>query len=550
MAPPQSASPPARSGIPVPDTKHTNSSNEPSSQENPDSGNNGKMSTLKLVAYVVVSLILAIVIILLVIFCISKYQERKADHDQLVKSQTEIPGRRFNEPRSEEHSAKTNNVVTEFAKVNHNDEAKELGSNAMIAVSKNSEKENEHKVDPIAPSRHASISQTNTPPTSATSFSVAELQQSTNYFNEENLVRDSMLGKVYLAEISGRKLEVLKLDNVNSRIPVDDFLELVLTISELRHPNIVELVGYCAEFDQRLLVYKHLSKKTLDYVIHVGDDLNGKLSWVVRLEVALGAARALEYLHKGCQPPLVHQNFELANILINDKLVVRVTECGLSSLMLARNGCNDDGYERLRQRPADVSATGGGGAGPLETLGAGDAEGVAGVVERGREEVDAVSRRSRPEEHQAPPVLDGDAQPKTTPLWRGEEMETRGRMRALYSYEAPEINEGGQYTERSDVYSFGVVMLELLTGRKPYDSTRPRAEQHLVRWASSQLYDINALTRMVDPSLAGRYSEKSLSCFADIISRCIQQEPEFRPAMSDVVQDLIRMIKDLKGARN
>ncbi|KAG6471451.1 hypothetical protein ZIOFF_068893 [Zingiber officinale] len=467
MAPPQSASPPARSGIPVPDTKHTNSSNEPSSQENPDSGNNGKMSTLKLVAYVVVSLILAIVIILLVIFCISKYQERKADHDQLVKSQTEIPGRRFNEPRSEEHSAKTNNVVTEFAKVNHNDEAKELGSNAMIAVSKNSEKENEHKVDPIAPSRHASISQTNTPPTSATSFSVAELQQYTNYFNEENLVRDSMLGKVYLAEISGRKLEVLKLDNVNSRMPVDDFLELVLTISELRHPNIVELVGYCAEFDQRLLVYKHFSKKTLDYVIHVGDDLNGKLSWVARLEVALGAARALEYLHKGCQPPLVHQNFELANILINDKLVVRVTECGLSSLTSSNS----------------------------------------------------VTQLS-------------------------------GRMRALYSYEAPEINDGGQYTERSDVYSFGVVMLELLTGRKPYDSTRPRAEQHLVRWASSQLYDINALTRMVDPSLAGRYSEKSLSCFADIISRCIQQEPEFRPAMSDVVQDLIRMIKDLKGARN
>lgn len=42
-------------------------------------------------------------------------------------------------------------------------------------------------------------------------------------------------------------------------------------------------------------------------------------------------------------------------------------------------------------------------------------------------------------------------------------------MRALYNYEAPEINDSGQYTDRSDVYSFGVVMLELLTGRKPYD---------------------------------------------------------------------------------
>ncbi|XP_074566803.1 protein STRUBBELIG-RECEPTOR FAMILY 3-like isoform X2 [Curcuma longa] len=492
-APPHSASPPHHSGSQIPDTKHTNSSNEASSQENSGSGNNGKMSTLKVVVYVVVSVIIAIVIILLIIFCISKHQERKSNHDQLVKSQAGITGRRFNEPISEEHSAKTNNTVGQFAKVDHNDE----------------EKENKHKIDmretnliitppppppllllpppppppppppqlprvekfvvkPIAPGRHVSTSQINIPPTSATSFSVAELQQYTNYFNEQNLVRDGMLGKVYLAELSdGKLLEVLKLDNVNSRIPVDDFLELVLTISELRHPNIAELVGYCAEFDQRLLVYKHFSKKTLDYVIHVGDDLNGKLSWGARLGVALGVARALEYLHYGCQPPLVHQNFEPANILINDMLAVRVTECGLSSLMSSNS-----------------------------------------VIQ------------------------------------------LSGRMCTLYSYEAPEVTDGGEYTDRSDVYSFGVIMLELLTGHKPYDSTRPRAEQHLVRWASSQLYDINDLKRMVDPSLAGRYSEKSLSCFADIISSCIQQVPEFRPAISEVVQDLIRMIKDLKAARN
>lgn len=55
-----------------------------------------------------------------------------------------------------------------------------------------------------------------------------------------------------------------------------------------------------------------------------------------------------------------------------------------------------------------------------------------------------------------------------------------------------------------------------------YCSSRPRREQHLVRWASSQLHDINTLSRMVDPSIGGKYSEKSLSRFADIISRCIQ----------------------------
>jgi hypothetical protein len=53
-------------------------------------------------------------------------------------------------------------------------------------------------------------------------------------------------------------------------------------------------------------------------------------------------------------------------------------------------------------------------------------------------------------------------------------------------------------------------------------SSRPRHEQHLVRWASSQLHDIESLSKMVDPSIRGQCSEKALSRFADIISRCIQ----------------------------
>ncbi|KAL3381179.1 hypothetical protein AABB24_001348 [Solanum stoloniferum] len=108
-------------------------------------------------------------------------------------------------------------------------------------------------------------------------------------------------------------------------------------------------------------------------------------------------------------------------------------------------------------------------------------------------------------------------------------------------YGAPEL-ELGNYTCQSDVYSFGVVMLELLTGRQSYDRSRPRGEQLLVRWAIPRLHDIDALSRMVDPSLNGCYPSKSLSRFADIISLCIQSEPEFRPPMSEIVQNLLQMI--------
>jgi len=110
-------------------------------------------------------------------------------------------------------------------------------------------------------------------------------------------------------------------------------------------------------------------------------------------------------------------------------------------------------------------------------------------------------------------------------------------------YTAPEVDMTGQYTLKSDVYSFGVVMLELLTGRRPFDSSRPRSEQSLVRWATPQLHDIDALDRMVDPALKGLYPAKSLSRFADVLALCVQPEPEFRPPMSEVVQALVRLVQ-------
>ncbi|THU63701.1 hypothetical protein C4D60_Mb01t18590 [Musa balbisiana] len=73
--------------------------------------------------------------------------------------------------------------------------------------------------------------------------------------------------------------------------------------------------------------------------------------------------------------------------------------------------------------------------------------------------------------------------------------------------------------------------------------SKPRLEQSLVRWAAPQLHDIDALARMVDPALRGLYPPKSLSRFADVVALCIQSEPEFRPATSEVVQALVRCVQ-------
>ncbi|KAK4746421.1 hypothetical protein SAY87_012733 [Trapa incisa] len=285
---------------------------------------------------------------------------------------------------------------------------------------------------------------------------IASLQLFTNSFSQENCIGEGTIGSVYRGELpEGKLLAIKKLGSAGFLQQGNaEFHGLVCRISRLQHQNIVELLGYCSEHGQRLLVYNFYQNGTLHDALHIDKHMCRKLSWEQRVGIALGAAKALEYLHETCQPPIVHRNFKSANILLNNELEARVSDCGLSPLFISASQLLD-------------------------------------------------------------PAVNG--------------------------YSAPEL-ESGAYTWKSDVYSFGVVMLELLTGKQPYERARPRETRYLASWAIYWLHDIDALSKMVDPSLNGRYPAKSLSRFADIISRCIQVGPEFRPLMSEVVQDLMCVV--------
>lgn len=74
----------------------------------------------------------------------------------------------------------------------------------------------------------------------------------------------------------------------------EDFIELVNNIDKIRHANVVELMGYCSEHGQRLLIYEYCSSGTLQDALHSDDDYKRKFSWKTRIRMALGAARALE----------------------------------------------------------------------------------------------------------------------------------------------------------------------------------------------------------------------------------------------------------------
>ena len=104
----------------------------------------------------------------------------------------------------------------------------------------------------------------------------------------------------------------------------------------------------------------------------------------------------------------------------------------------------------------------------------------------------------------------------------------------------------GHLTARGDVYSFGVVLLEILTGKRSVDKSRPSGEHNLVEWARPYFSEKKKVFRLIDPRLA-HYSEKGAYKGAQLAFQCLSRDPRARPTMHDVVETLgqIQNLKDI-----
>ncbi|XP_076888071.1 inactive protein kinase SELMODRAFT_444075-like [Bidens hawaiensis] len=111
------------------------------------------------------------------------------------------------------------------------------------------------------------------------------------------------------------------------------------------------------------------------------------------------------------------------------------------------------------------------------------------------------------------------------------------RVIGTFGYLAPEYAQSGQITEKADVYSFGVVLVELVTGRKAVDLSRPKGQQCLAEWARPLLED-EAIDELIDPRLGNSYSEEEVYCMLQAASLCIKRNPQLRPRMSQVLRIL------------
>ncbi|CAN8259459.1 unnamed protein product [Cochlearia groenlandica] len=115
------------------------------------------------------------------------------------------------------------------------------------------------------------------------------------------------------------------------------------------------------------------------------------------------------------------------------------------------------------------------------------------------------------------------------------ELGVETRVIGTFGYLAPEYAESGQITEKADVYSFGVVLIELVSGRKAIDITRPKGQQCLTEWAR-RLLEEYAVEELIDPRLGDRFVESEVICMLHAASLCIRRDPNLRPRVSQVLR--------------
>ncbi|GMY31328.1 putative serine/threonine-protein kinase [Fagus crenata] len=192
------------------------------------------------------------------------------------------------------------------------------GSNGVGGVGKRSVLKN---LNNIHPKRSASFDPN-------LRISKEELVVATKNFSDDFIVGDGSFGPVYKAQLSNGITVAIRKLNQDTFQGFREFRAEMEILSKLRHPNIVNILGYCMSDPDRFLIYEFMQKGSLDRWLQREQNVSS-ISWGTRIQIVKGVANGLSFLH-GLEKPIIHRDIKASNVLLDSDFQAHIADFGLA----------------------------------------------------------------------------------------------------------------------------------------------------------------------------------------------------------------------------
>ncbi|WCJ32820.1 Protein kinase superfamily protein [Euphorbia peplus] len=349
-------------------------------------------------------------------------------------------------------------------------------------------------------------------------FTFADLKIATKNFSSDNLLGKGGFGGVYKGWLNEKTFApsetctgmavAVKRYSPTSKQGFSEWQREVEVLERLSHPNLVKFIGCCSENRELLLVLEFIQMGSLFDHLHKRNSEIEPLSWDMRIKIAIGVARGLNFLHT-LEKKVIHRDIKPSNILIDSNYSAKIIDFGLAIWKPS------DGDSHLTTMSGNVK------------------------------------------------ISDLDPSERLCPSESDEYSHISTMIVGTIDYKDPQYAMHGQVYVETDVYSFGIVLLELMTGLKVVDRNRPEGQVYLPDWflPNGQLenmmdstmegqYSSKELEHMMDSTMEGQYSSKAMFLTAKLALKCIAVDRKKRPSMRQVIKELqkIYALKDIEDA--